>query len=104
MDDGTDNRVSEEDCTQEEEAFHDAPEFVSEVDNRYLSEDATVKEGKVELTEEQIKVTRQADSIAIFVLSCSMMCILLQELKTHAGLKKDRGNECFRNGGALSLE
>ena len=63
MDDGTDNRVSEEDCTQEEEAFHDAPEFVSEVDNRYLSEDATVKEGKVELTEEQIKVTRQTDSI-----------------------------------------
>ena len=60
---GTDNRVSEEDCTQEEEAFHDAPEFVSEVDNRYLSEDATVKEGKVELTEEQIKVTRQTDSI-----------------------------------------
>ena len=57
MDESNDNRASEEGCTHEEEAYHDAPEFVGEVDNRYLSEDATVKEGKVELTEEQIKVT-----------------------------------------------
>lgn len=78
MAEGSDiNRVSEEDCSLEEEAYHDAPEFASEVDNRYLSEDATVKEGKVELTEEQIKVTHSLrarqienrDSVAAYVLS-----------------------------------
>lgn len=50
------NHTSEEDGS-DQEVYHDAAERVSDVDNRYLSEDATVKEGKVELTEEQIKVS-----------------------------------------------
>ena len=50
------NHASEEDGS-DQEVYHDAAELVSDVDNRYLSEDATVKEGKVELTEEQIKVS-----------------------------------------------
>ena len=40
---------------EEERAGGDA-EFVSGLDNRYVSEDVCVKEGKVELTEEQVKV------------------------------------------------
>ena len=33
-------------------------EYVTGLDNRYVSEDATIKGDKVELTEEQIKVCR----------------------------------------------
>ena len=34
-------------------------EYVTGLDNRYVSEDATIKGDKVELTEEQIKVAIQ---------------------------------------------
>ena len=58
MEDNRNTNTSEDDGREEEEAYHDAAEFVGEVDNRYISEDVTLKEGKVELTEEQIKVNR----------------------------------------------
>lgn len=75
MDESSDNRVSEEGSGHEEEVFHDVPESVGDLDNRYVSEDTVVKEGKVELTEEQVK-----------------------ELKTQAGIQKDKGNEHFKSG------
>lgn len=40
----------------ERERTSDGGDFVAGLDNRYVSEGATLKEGKVELTEEQIKV------------------------------------------------